>query len=593
MKSKTTSIWFLIAAALLAFIWVQHKYLQPPPPTVARLLPGLQANAVTGLQISPAGKREISVVQTNGAWLLEKPLVYPAQTAAVEALIGALKKLTVATRLSPKEISGHKNAESEYGFDNPQFSVVIHAGGLSRQLIVGHRTAPGDQVFVRVVGSDGADVVDASWLNQLPASPTQWRNTSLVSDIGACDWIVVTNGTKAMEFRRDDTNHLWRMIRPLQARANNSRIAAAFQELRDGQVQQFVTDDPRADLGSYGLQPADLDVWLGRGTNFMAAVHAGKAVPTNAADVYVQREGWHSVMTADKSIFSSWHAPVNDFRDPFLLSITSPVKEIEVRGKDSFTLQKRGPKDWTVVGEKFPADEKNVQNFLHLLKSLRISEFVKDVVTAPDLKSFGLTKPSLQIMLLGKAGDTNDVLAHVMFGSAETNRVFVKLASEGFVYAISPDKMAQLPEHGWEFRDRRIWNFSETNIASVTLRQNDQTRVMTRKGENKWSLTAGQGIINPPAIEETMHRMGDLTAVGWVGYNIKSPKNYGLNPGNLSVSIELKSGRKLDLDFGAELKQDNTALAAVTLNGKRWVFVFPPVLYQFVSTYLTIPPKRP
>ncbi len=593
MKSKTTSIWLLLAALLLAFIWVQNKYLRPAAPAVVGLIPGLRAADVTGLQISPAGAPEISVVRTNGSWLLEKPLVYPAQTAAVEALNSALARLVPATRLSAAEMRGHKNADAEYGFDNPQFMLGVEAGNLRRQLIIGNRTAPGDQVFVRVVGTEGAFVVDAGWLQLLPHAAVEWRDTSLVDATGTCDWIVITNGAKVMEFRRDPTNQIWRMMLPLQTRADSSRLASAFQQLRDGRVNQFVTDDPRADLSSYGLQPADLDIWLGHGTNFDAAVHVGKSLPTNSAQVYVRREGWNSVMTADKDIFTPWRATVNDFRDPYLLSLTAPVAEIAVQGPDPFTLQQRGSNDWVVAGEKFPADTENVQSFLKLLAGLRVSEFVKDVVTPADLAGFGLATPSRQIILRGKAGDTNDVLAQLLFGSTETNRVFVKLADEDFVYAIRPEDFARLPEHGWEFRDRHIWNFSETNVAQVTLRQNGKTRVMIRTGTDKWTLAVGQGIINPPAIEETMHRLGDLTAMGWVGRNITAPEKYGLNPDNLSLTIELKSGEKLSLDFGLELPQAQTALAAVTLDGERWAFVFPAVIYQFISSYLTIPPNTP
>jgi len=90
-----------------------------------------------------------------------------------------------------------------------------------------------------------------------------------------------------------------------------------------------------------------------------------------------------------------------------------------------------------------------------------------------------------------------------------------------------------------------------------------------------------------------MHRLGDLTVAGWVGRKITSPEKFGLDNDNLSITIELKTGEKLDLDFGTEIPQGQTALAAVTLEGERWAFVFPPVLYQFVATYLTIPANTP
>jgi hypothetical protein len=100
-------------------------------------------------------------------------------------------------------------------------------------------------------------------------------------------------------------------------------------------------------------------------------------------------------------------------------------------------------------------------------------------------------------------------------------------------------------------------------------------------------------MINPPAIEETVHRLGELAAAGWVGRNITAPEKFGLSTNNLSISIELKNGEKYSVDFGVEIPRLQTALAAVTLDGERWAFVFPAALYQLVAAWLTIPANSP
>ena len=49
---------------------------------------------------------------------------------------------------------------------------------------------------------------------------------------------------------------------------------------------------------------------------------------------------------------------------------------------------------------------------------------------------------------------------------------------------------------------------------------------------------------------------------------------------------------KNTVDFGLggiKFAQGETALAAVTLDGERWPFLFPPALYQLVLNYFTIP----
>jgi hypothetical protein len=594
MNSKNTFFWFLLAASLFAFIFFFERHLHPPAPGPTLIFSGLKPGEVTGVQITPAGAFEIRASRTNATWLLAKPIVYPAQPAAIEILLGALQKLTSVTRISAGDLREHHTTDADFGFDNPQFSIVVEAGDQQWQLKVGNKTAPGDQVYLRVVGVDGAFVADADWLKFIPHSADEWRDTSLVDSGGSYDWIVLTNAAKVIELRRDATNHLWRMIRPLSARANSERINTALQQLAGARVAQFVTDDAKTDLAAFGLQPADLDLWLGRGSNLVSGVHFGKNMTNDSTQIFARRDGWNSVLATAKEPLSPWRGAVNDFRDTNLFELTAPVAEIEVQGPENYTLQRTGANAWAIAGEKFPADTELVQQFIQTLVRLRIADFVNNVVTAPDLQSYGLaTNFSRQIILRSTAGDTNSAVAQLIFGATQTNEVFVQLVGENFVYAITADDFNNLNTlfgEDWEFRDRRIWSFSETNVAQITLHQNGQTRQLVRNGANEWSLAPGsQGIITPAAIEETTHRLGDLSAFYWTGRNVTEPEKFGLNTNNLSITFELKNGEKHSVDFGTEAPTAHTALAAVTLDGERWAFVFPPVLYQFVVTYLVIP----
>ena len=112
--------------------------------------------------------------------------------------------------------------------------------------------------------------------------------------------------------------------------------------------------------------------------------------------------------------------------------------------------------------KNFPRDAANAQAFIKLLAGLRVAEFVKDVVTAPDLETYGLASPRRRIILRSLAGDTNAVIAQLLFGTNQTGEVFVKRADKDFIYGVALADFNRLPEAGWEFRDRRIWNFSET-----------------------------------------------------------------------------------------------------------------------------------
>ena len=191
MNSKTTGIWFAIAAALFALIYIFQHFLRPAAPESSCLLPELRPAAVTSVQVIPSGALEIRADRTNGDWLLTKPIAYPAQQAAIESLLDALPKLAAATRISAAESRGHRDADTEFGFETPRLSLVIEAGGQRWQLPVGNEIPPGDPVFLRVVGMVGAFVTDADWLKFIrPANDWratgEWWTRTTAGRIGLC-----------------------------------------------------------------------------------------------------------------------------------------------------------------------------------------------------------------------------------------------------------------------------------------------------------------------------------------------------------------------------------------------------------------------
>ena len=172
----------------------------------------------------------------------------------------------------------------------------------------------------------------------------------------------------------------------------------------------------------------------------------------------------------------------------------------------------------------------------------------------------------------------------------------MRRADEDSIYAITTEDFNRLPEADWEYRDRRVWSFNTNDVAQVTLRQNGRMRQLVRNGPGQWTLAAATGpqsIATDHSIEQAVGQLSQLTAEAWVGRNVTEPQNYGLNTNNLQIAIALKDSRKFTVDFGAQIFNGNSALAAVTLDGERWVFLFPTVPYQFVLTSLTIPANSP
>ena len=606
-RTKHTWNWVIVAAGLFAFIFFIERHRHEPDSKPALVLPALKTSAVTSVLVR-AGQLEVRAERTNDAWQLISPMVYPAQAASIENLLAALEHLAPATCIKAAELRGRPKVDEEYGFNNPQASLMLQQRDYQGQLLIGALTTPGDQVFVQVVGAGDIYVVDAGLLKLLPRSVTDWRDTSLVdSPRLEFDRLTVTSsGVKVLELQRNATNHyFWRMTSPLQARANNVRIAEALLKLQTLRVLQFVSDDAKADLDSFGLKPAELELALARGTNPVALVQFGKNATNDASQVYARRQELfvsNAVVAVSGEPLKVWRAsardfPVNDFRDPHLVTVAARVDEVDVRGLDDFTLQRQGSNAWRIVAQNFPVDAGLADEFVNDLSALQVAQFVKDVVTEPDLPAYGLANPARQITLKSAPASglvaTNAVIAQLSFGATQDDKVYVRRTDEDFVYAVRLDDFQRLPWASWRLRERQIWSFTTNDVARLTVRQGGKLWQVARNGPAQWSLAPGsQGIINDLAIEEVASWLGQLAANTWIERGDQNRGRYGFTDGGDQISVELKNGGKLNVEFGGRAPSQYP-YAAVVLDGQTWIFEFPPALLQLMQNYLTIPANTP
>jgi len=602
MNARATWTWLIVAASLLAFILINHRYASPRSQAgPARLLPQLRADAVTSLQVRPPGTNqlEIHAQRVEGAWQLTEPVHYPAQGIKIAQLLAYLEKLTPATTITAAEIRARPTAEEEFGLTSLQAaSLILSQPDYRVQLLLGARTAPGDQVFIQIVGQEGAFVVDAELLNLVPRAAAEWRDTSILAlKPGAYNLITVTNGAKVFELELDAATGLWRLVRPFPARAHQARIRESVEVLQALQVQSFVSDDPAADLEPFGLQSPPLQIAFRQGTNLVAALQFG-ASPTNKPGlVFGRRLGAPTIFTVLTDPLTAWRASFNEFRDPHLVALTDPVDAVEVRSETPFSLEQQEGDQWRVLPAGFSADPDLVRELLGTLSGLQIAQFVKDVVTEPDLPAYGLAAPLRQFVLktsvTNAAGlKTNVVLADLHFGVStnQTDRVYVRRTDESFVYAITTADFLRLPAAPWQLRERRLWDFQVTNVASVVIRQDGRTRKILHRGAHDWSLAPGsQGVINDLAIEETVRALARASAAVWVACGEEYRARYGFTTNSHQITLELKTGATATIEFGGEAPSQYQ-YAAVTLDGQLWICEFPRLLYRDIVSYLSVPP---
>ena len=598
MHPKNTWLWVLVAAGLFTAIFLHERFAPRPQAGPLRLLPGLEVGALQSVEILPANQRGIRAEFTNGLWQLTEPVSFPARAAAVTNLLKALEQAVPTTRITAAELGNMREANEKFGFNPPPVTVVLQPG--DQHIQIGHKNGPGDQVFVKVVGRDDVAVVDADLLQRLPRSVDDWRETALV-DFASLDFdrLSVTNGAKILELDRNLTNGLWRMVLPMEARADRVKIGESLQKLQDLRALQF-RDNPQSELDTFGLQPPGLSLAFKRGTNTVLLLGFGKSVAGETNQIYARRNGENTVLTVAAAALEPWHAAHETFRDRHLVSPTGPLAAIEFHGAEVFTLR-RTNSTWLVTPQNFPADPALVSALLTNLGALQVAQFYRDVVVAPDLPALGLAEPWYKIFFQAAATNaalerTNLTIAELDFGTNQDGLIYARRSDESFVYTVSLSDFQQLPVAALQLRDRSIWNFSTNDVAQLTVRQNGKVRQLLRKEPGNWTLAPGsQGImdeVTAAAIEETVYRFGRLQAEAWVERGGQNRARYGFQPDGLRLALELHSGINFEIEFGGEATV-GSPYALVTLNQEPWIFEFPPMLYQLVQSFLTIRSDAP
>jgi hypothetical protein len=591
MTFKNSWLWIIVAIALLgASVW-HYEHSRHPKAVPRTILSHISVPLVTTVQVRAGTELQIRAERTNGAWVLAEPVAYPADSKKVDGLLSTLEKLTPGIYITRSELLTRTNAEEEYGFGSPQATIILKQGDYRAQLFVGARTAPGDQVFLQVVGDDGIYVVDAGLLQFIPKKPDDWRATELLNLNGvAFDRITITNSGKGFELRKEETNR-WRIFTSdFAPRAEKTKIDELLTNIMALRVQQFVSDAARADPDAFGLQNPEFQFGVAQGTNLLCTVQFGKSQTNDPALVFARNPALNTIVVVNRANLTPWPT-MSSFRDPHLLGGVGPLENIEVRGYDNFSLVHQTDDTWKVLPQGFTADSVSVTDLLRLLREMRIIEFVKDVVPAQPqlLADYGLDHPVLEYTLHHGETNASSQPVQLQFSAPKAGKVLVRRADEPSVYAVKVDDSRLLATASWQLLNRRIWKYSINDLAGVLVQQHGTNFEILRKGDHQWSLASGlKGAIEPLAIEETMLDLVDLQAAAWLARGTNDLPKLGFSSDDQQITLQFKNAEKRTLRF-SQNTPSTFGVVAVTLEGETRIFAIPPSLRRDIMNYLSIP----
>lgn len=606
MNSSQTKWLVGLAVALLAFILFTELRQRPgPPPSPAGepLVPRLRPATVTRVEFASSNVTLRAELEA-GQWRLTAPLNYPANSLLLKTLVD------VCARLRPQLVipAAQAGSPADFGLSPPQATLRFHQGDTPLELRIGSRAPVGTQLYVQVAGAGHIAVTDGALLEFLPRIADDWRDRSLLALANVkFDRVRVRTGARDLTLQRDATNQLWRITLPTPPkRADTPRIEELLTALRRWPVLQFLSDDPRADLETYGLHTPESELAFGQGTNDTLVVQFGKSPTNQPALVFARSLAATNIMLVPRTLLDTLRADYWEFSEHRLLDAL-PVDAFDTitvqGGRETFTLRAQTNSTTNLVwvaddALKTVMDPQLMLTQLSHLARLEAVELAKEVVT--DFAHYGLAPPRRSISLLKSATNaagtlTNTLVARLGFGESTNSpidRVFARRHDESSVYVVPRADMNRLAWSLFQLQDRTVWSFGSNQVAAVSVAFDGKTRRLTRAPNGRWSEGAEQADeVKNLALEETMFRLGQLRAEQWTYLGSDNLPIYQIGADSHVVSVELTGSpaRTNTVRFGA-IPQRRNPYAAVTdpRSGKPLVFEFPRSLYyDYVAQYLS------
>ena len=613
MSTKSTVLLLAAAALLFAFIYFVERPRQAAriAPNY-RVLPGLDPAKIAALEIHVGGGAQIiraeknTLEKTNQPWQLTKPEAYPAAGELIEELLQELAQWEWQTSID------HPNSWEEYGLGrDPLFTLLLQENGQDHILEIGHISPLGDKVYLNLRGSDQVLVASREVLSRIPTNQFSWRDSTVLDlDGTAFQKLQVRSTNWNFDLELDATNRLWKMTKPLEARADTPQINQWLGQLQTLHVRQFITDEAQAAdaSGAPGPPPTrQLVLTFLRDTgdtNKALELQVGDSPggPTNLQTnlAYARRLQPPGLIVIDKAPLLPWEGDYTNFLDRHLLSVSPDlIGSIEVTGAglETFTAQRTADSPWRVTsanGETFLADELLMKDWLSALTGIQV-EIGRSVVA--DKTPYGLDKPLLHYRLYDArpASQTNPLVAEMLFGlgTNQPGKIFETGNDGKYVNSIDSNSFSRLPQAYWQLRDRAIWHFESNEVVAIEVRQPGSRLRYTRNESNQWTLPPGSGVaVLPGRIEETVSQMGRLRAIYWSGYGEEHLERFGFDGASEQISLEIKKGGQMEtntIQFGKASPHFHP-YASVMRDGRRLIFEFPVDLYaNLVCRYLGIP----
>lgn len=314
----------------------------------------------------------------------------------------------------------------------------------------------------------------------------------------------------------------WTLVQPLEADADPGEVSSLTTNLSALDIQRVVDEKP-ADLTTYGLSPAKVEVgFRAKGQKNFQRLLIGEKTPSGG-DVYAKKPGESRVFLASSYLESTFNKTPFDLREKSILKFESDkVDGLEIRqGSSMVQFAKSGTVEWKLVKPIMArGDYGSIESIIGRLSMEKMQKLVASDVA--DLKKYGLDSPVAQVII--SAGSTKATLA---IGKTEDGMAYARDASRPMVFTVEEALLTELKKPIGDYRRKDLFDFRPFTVKVVQIVRGSEKfgieKSVDKDGKEVWR-NAGGRVVEAAKVEDALNKLSGLRAQSFEGQSHPSLK---------------------------------------------------------------------
>jgi hypothetical protein len=413
MKFRTTLIMlavFLAAGSYVYFYEMKGGESREAEKEASEKLLMFNKDAVSTMTLTHSG---ITLKKNAGKWTIVAPVQAAAEEFAVPNLLSSLE--------SAKRERGFTESASglaTFGLGPTATAIILSDSVKSDTIFAGDKNLTGASVFTRINSDSTVYLTSSSLLASAQKSLFDLRDKSLLFfEVNEATSMKLRTPDLACEVKKEDG--LWMLRKPLQARADESKVTQLLNRVRNGRMMRVIDEEP-ADLKKYGLDKPLYELEVRHGSD-----NAIKTLRVGKRDKYLyfaQDLSRPPVVALDSAIVRDFDVKLFDLRERRLADFQSWEADeiiLEYPGQRIACRKDTAGTWYLTMPDSGKAKNWKISEITGAATSLKADTFIDN----PSKSGLtGVDQPRAKLLVKIKGNEA----ANISFGKKEKAMVFAK-----------------------------------------------------------------------------------------------------------------------------------------------------------------------